>query len=105
MDKRIPEPSATFDHEPVATRLTFRYNDYKIIEEENTMTISELALNLIEHADMTPGIIDLDTAKTLIGWMDPETNLPENLTPESFMEAWNDIIRSGDHEDNWSKID
>lgn len=56
------------------------------------MTTYELALNWIEHADETPGIIDLETAAQYIGWMDPDTDLPEDLTPESFMEAWNEII-------------
>lgn len=56
------------------------------------MTTYELALNWIEHADETPGIIDLGTAAQYIGWMDPDTDLPEDLTPESFMEAWNEII-------------
>lgn len=69
------------------------------------MTISKLVLNLIEHADTTPTIIDLDTAKEYINWLDPDTDLPQTLTPEAFMEAWNDIIRSGSHEDNWSKLD
>ena len=69
------------------------------------MTIRKLALNWIEHADNTPTEIDLDTASAYIGWMDPETDLPEDLTPEAFMEAWNDIIRSGSHENNWTKLD
>lgn len=69
------------------------------------MTIRELALNWIEHADGTPTEIDLDTASTYISWMDPDVGLPEDLTPEAFMEAWNDIIRSGNHEDNWTKLD
>lgn len=69
------------------------------------MTIRELALNLIEHADETPSEIDLDTAATYIGWLDPDTDLPQDLTPESFMAAWNDIIRSGNHENNWTKLD
>lgn len=64
------------------------------------MTIRELALNLIEHADETPSEIDLDTAVTYISWLDPDTDLPQDLTPESFMASWNDIIRSGNHEDN-----
>jgi hypothetical protein len=37
--------------------------------------------------------------------MDPDADLPEDLTPEAFMEAWNDIIRSGNHEDNWTNLD
>lgn len=66
------------------------------------MTIRDLALNLIEHADEAPEIIDLDRAAELISWMDPESDLPEDLTPEAFMDAWNDIIRSSAHADNWT---
>lgn len=64
------------------------------------MTISELAMNWIENADTTPDIIDLDTATQYISWMDPDSDLPEDLTPETFMEAWNEIIRSGNTEDD-----
>ena len=56
------------------------------------MTIRELALNLIEHSDETPSAIDLSRAAELISWMDPDTDLPDDLTPEAFMDAWNDII-------------
>ena len=66
------------------------------------MTIRELALNLIEHADDTPEVIDLARSAELISWLDHDSDLPEGLTPESFMSAWNDIIRSCSHEDNWS---
>lgn len=66
------------------------------------MTIRELALNLIEHADETPSEIDLDRAAEIIGWLDPDSGLPEDLTPSAFMDAWNDIIRESAHDDNWS---
>ena len=66
------------------------------------MTIRELALNLIEHADETPSEIDLARATEIIGWLDPNSGLPEDLTPEAFLDAWNDIIRESAHEDNWS---
>ena len=56
------------------------------------MTIKELAQNWIEHADTTPRLISTDTAAEYISWMDPDTDLPEDLTPESFAAAWNDII-------------
>lgn len=59
------------------------------------MTIHELALNWIEHSDISPvPEIDIKTAEEYISWMDPDTDLPENLTPQTFMEAWNDIIRT-----------
>lgn len=62
------------------------------------MTIRELALNLIEHADEELAEIDLDRATEIISWLDPDSNLPEDLTPEAFMEAFNEIIKesSGD---------
>ncbi len=150
-----------FDHEPIATRLPFRYNDIKK-EEDNTMEdriwyailkdnedndwgtgtfdrdeaihmlretrefypdaliavildgppdpvcieeirdieptlyVSDLALNLIEHADTVPEHIDLDTAAQLISGLDPD-DLPRyiDLTPKSLMDAMNEIIRSG----------
>ena len=58
------------------------------------MTIRELAKNLIEHADETPNTISLDRAAEIIGWLDPNSDLPEDLTPEAFMESFNDIIIS-----------
>lgn len=68
------------------------------------MTIRELATNLIEHADDTRDLveIDLDRATQIVGWLDPDTDLPEDLTPEAFMEVWNDLIRSGNYEDSIS---
>lgn len=65
------------------------------------MTIRELAANWIQHADEMPTEIDLDTARTYISWMDPESDLPEGLTPEAFMEAWNDLLHSDPPEDIW----
>ena len=61
------------------------------------MTIRELAMNWIENADTCPvEEIDLDLATTYVESMDnDDDDLPEGLTPESFMAAWNDIIREG----------
>lgn len=57
------------------------------------MTIRELALNLIEHADESPvQRINLDRAKEIIGWLDPDTDLPEDLNPNDFMNIFNDIL-------------
>ena len=64
------------------------------------MTIHELALNLIEHAEETPTPIDLDRAKEIISWLDPDTDLPEDLAPEPFMEAFNAILANTVSEDN-----
>jgi hypothetical protein len=57
------------------------------------MTIRELAQNWIENADTTPEEITTETAAEYIGWMDKDSDLPEDLTPEAFAEAWNDIVR------------
>lgn len=63
--------------------------------EEKKMTVRELAQNWIDNADTTPvPEIDIETAEQYISWMDPDTDLPEGLTAESFMKAWNDIIRT-----------
>lgn len=66
------------------------------------MTIRELALNLIEHADDAPTEIDLDRAAELISWLDPDSCLPEDLEPTAFMKAWNAIIQENAYEDLWS---
>lgn len=57
------------------------------------MTIHELAANWIEHADVFPvPEIDEDTAAKYISWMDPDTDLPEDLNPHDFMVEWNDVV-------------
>lgn len=61
------------------------------------MTVSELALNLITN-DRTGNYchrkITIDEATWIIEHMDPDTieDIEEDLTPEAFIEAWNDII-------------
>lgn len=59
------------------------------------MTIRDLALNMIEHAEETPKPIDLDRAAEIIGWLDTGSGLPDDLTPESFMETFNGILSEG----------
>lgn len=90
------EPILFLDKEPIATRLPFRYNKS---EEENTMTIRELAENLILHAEEPQSEIDLARAAEIISWLDPDSGLPDNLTPETFMEAFNDLIRNHPNQD------
>lgn len=59
------------------------------------MTIKELAQNWIDNADIAPvPEIDIEKAHQYLSWMDPDTDLPDGLTAESFMEAWNDIVRT-----------
>ena len=60
------------------------------------MTIKELAINWIDN-DRTGDYcrpITIDEAEQFIGWMDEDTidSLDEDITPDKFMEAWNDCI-------------
>lgn len=60
------------------------------------MTIRELAQGMIENdrtGDYYDRDITLEEASDFISWMDPDTELPEDLTPEALMDAWNDIVR------------
>lgn len=60
------------------------------------MTIYELAQGMIENdhtGDYYDRDITLEEASDFISWMDPDTELPEDLTPEALMDAWNDIVR------------
>jgi len=66
------------------------------------MTIRELALELIEHDETAPSIIDLDRADEIISHLNPAAGLPEDLAPDAFMAAWNQIVQEGSYEDNWS---
>ena len=57
------------------------------------MTIRELAQNIIDNADESPvQKIDLARAAEIIGWLDKDSGLPEDLTPEAFMVAFNGIL-------------
>lgn len=67
------------------------------------MTTRELALHLINHADAAPAEIDLARSAEIISLLDPADGITDDLTPATLMDAWNGIVRSGDHEDNWSK--
>jgi len=62
------------------------------------MTIKELAQNWLEN-DRTGDYereITLDEAATFVGYMDNDTfaELDEEITPEKFRDAWNEIINS-----------
>ena len=56
------------------------------------MTVRELAKHLIDHAEEPQETIDLARAAQLISYLDPAFGLPDDLTPETFLAAWNDII-------------
>ena len=60
------------------------------------MTITEFVRNLWENDsygnDST--LMDLETAKyDLKMFADEGWDLPEDITPENFMETWNEIVR------------
>ena len=68
------------------------YAEYR----ECLTSIHDLALNWIHNADSSDIVeIDLETAAKYVSWMDSDINdtLQEDITPEKFMEAWNDLIR------------
>lgn len=61
------------------------------------MTISELAMNWIVNdttGEFCNRQITIDEATAFIENMDPDVleDLTEDITPEAFMEAWNDIV-------------
>ena len=63
------------------------------------MTIKELAINWLEN-DRTGDYerkITLEEAKTFVGYMDNDVldSLDEQITPEKFMEAWNEEFAEG----------
>lgn len=63
------------------------------------MNIKELAKNWIEN-DRTGNYqrkITLSEAETFIGYMDPDTDIPEDLTPDTFINAWNELIEEDCH--------
>lgn len=67
------------------------------IHFDGQMSIKELARNWMENdetGDYAGRKITLEDAETLIGYMDDDTlnNLDETITPEKFMEAWNELI-------------
>lgn len=56
------------------------------------MTIRELAQNWIENdrdGEYSRRMITVDEAAQFIGWMEEK---PEDITPEAFAAAWNDIV-------------
>ena len=66
------------------------------------MTLNELITNWIEN-DRTGAYcreITIDDAATLIKHMDPDVleNSGETPTPQTFMDAWNSIIRELPHD-------
>lgn len=62
-------------------------------------TVYELAQNWLDNdrtGEYSQRKITLEEAAMFVGWMDPEDDLPEDLTPERFQECWNSMIDSGE---------
>ena len=64
------------------------------------MTTREFTRTLIEHSEEKPSTIDLDRAKQLVSLLDP-AQIPPDLTPETFMADWNDIVEHDLPIGNW----
>ena len=65
-------------------------NDMK---EEQNMTITEFVKTLWENSPYGTEPIDIETARIdLEHFAADGIELPEGITPESYMEAWNDLI-------------
>lgn len=92
------EPIIRFDAEACPTMITFINNK----GEDFPMTTENLAMELITHSDTRPGFISLDEATHIISLLDKNNPLPADLTPDSFMKAWNSIILFDLPEDLWS---
>ena len=66
------------------------------------ITMSEFIEDLWNNAQDKPEEIDISTARADLenfrrdGW-----TLPEGITPESYMEAWNELVKkAGESDDN-----
>ena len=69
-------------------------------KEDSRMTTRDFLMNLIAHCETLPQLIDLDTAAARLRLLDP-AQIPSDLTPESFMTTWNDIITNDLPVGNW----
>ncbi len=68
-----------------------------IEREDNTISINEFVRNILENDSMGAykEKMDLETAKNnLENFVADEMELPEGITPESYMNAWNGLVDS-----------
>ena len=57
------------------------------------MTLSEFVRNLFENSNDYTTRMDIDTARQdLDNFRRSEFDMPEDITPEDYMEAWNELI-------------
>ena len=82
---------------PVHVSYSLNTNNEK---EDSPMTTRTFLMNLIAHCETLPQLIDLDTAAARLRLLDP-AQIPSDLTPESFMTTWNDIITNDLPIGNW----
>lgn len=81
-----------FDHEPIATRLPFRYNDIKK-EEDNTMNKTEFVTHVIHCSEEYPdvGELTLESADNILANAYPGS-VPD-MTPAEFVHEWSKLLR------------
>lgn len=106
------EPLLILDREPIATRITFRYNGGIKTKEDYLMTYPELAsvstekINyvayIIQHTEDFPstGEITIDSARNIIQNAAPHRSVPK-LLPEELVKIWNVLI----HDPEFMKIE
>lgn len=73
-------------------------------KEDSHMATRDFLMNLIAHCETCPQPIDLATAADRLRLLDP-TQIPSDLTPESFMATWNDIVTNDLPAGNWIALD
>lgn len=102
-----PAPALTFDSEPIATRLSFDYNEPTNKKEDTPMkklTLEELIRSMQQSGDEYPEEMTVARAKQLISYLDP-ANVPANIDPKAFAALWNVLLKTDPPEDLWSPAD
>lgn len=64
------------------------------------MNTYDFVKNLITHCETEPEKIDLVTATERFRLLDPE-HVPSDMTPETFLSAWNAIVENDLPAGNW----
>jgi len=67
------------------------------------MTTSELALHLITHSEDEPTCISYKKAEQIISMLDKSNQLPDDLTPKSLTDAWNEWILFDLPDEEWER--
>ena len=62
------------------------------------MTISEFVRNLWENSSDYTTMMDIETARQdLDNFRRSEFDMPDGITPEDYMEAWNELVADNNH--------